>query len=778
MTLPGTPVTVRVTPRPYPVGGGGGGGPGLLAEPEYRVEGQLKVTGAARYAADARRPGTLWMAYARSPLPHARIVAVRTEAACSAAGVHAVLTGADLPAHARFGRRLQDWPVLCSDRVRFVGDRVAAVAAETREAAQEAARLIDVDYEPLPALLSPEDALADEAPPLHPQAAEYAYFGNRPARPHANMQGQLVVCVGSDAGRAEAFKSAYRVFEHTFRTPRQHQGHLEPHACLVWIDTDGVVHVVSTNKTPFSLRQQMARTIGLAEEQVVVDSQYIGGDFGGKGTSLDEYACYFLARATGRPVKAEMSYADELGAANPRHGALIHVRTAVDAEGHFLAHESRLVFDGGAYAAGKPIDGLVVRGGLSTLAAYRVPETRLELTTAYTNNLPGGHMRAPGEVQALFAGESHVDMIASALGIDRIEVRLRNVVTDGEANSIGERIRESRLADALAAARRELHWDTPVSPGHGRGLAAEIRHVGGGKTSLQFQLRPERATIEVLTGMVEQGAGAHTVIRRVAAAVLDLAPARIEVRYADTGSAPADPGAGGSRVTHVIGQAALDGAGRMKTALHELAAEAFGWPVEQVRLERDRFVAGAESASFEEVVERIGHGPPVSVVGSYGDAPHGHDEPADFNASVYGVEVEVDRATGAVRIVDAVQVVDVGTIINPLAHQGQLEGGFAFGLGAGLMEDLVVADGQVTTLTLGEYKLPTVMDMPSLRTVLLGTEVGPGPFGAKAVGEVTNSGVAPAIANAVADAVGARVTELPITSERVLAALPDHQKPR
>ncbi|HET6316480.1 MAG TPA: hypothetical protein VFG86_08480, partial [Chloroflexota bacterium] len=164
-----------MTPRPYPLGGGGGGGPGLLAEPEYRVEGQLKVTGAARYAADARRPGTLWMAYARSPLPHARIVAVRTEAACSAAGVHAVLTGADLPAHARFGRRLQDWPVLCSDRVRFVGDRVAAVAAETREAAQEAARLIDVDYEPLPALLSPEDALADEAPPLHPQAAEYAY---------------------------------------------------------------------------------------------------------------------------------------------------------------------------------------------------------------------------------------------------------------------------------------------------------------------------------------------------------------------------------------------------------------------------------------------------------------------------------------------------------------------------------------------------------------------------------------------------------------------------
>ncbi len=703
---------------------------------------------------------------------------MRTDAALALPGVHAILTGADLPAHARFGRRLQDWPVLCLDRVRFVGDRVAAVAAETREAALEAARLIDVDYEPLPALLAPEDALRSDAPVVHPDADTYTYFGTRPRLPHPNMQGQLVVSVGTDDGRAHAFRTAHRVFEHTFRTPRQHQGHVEPHACLVWFDAEGVVHVVSTNKTPFSLRQQMARTIGLAEDQVVVDSQYIGGDFGGKGTSLDEYACYFLARATGRPVKAEMTYADELGAANPRHTAAIHVRTAVDADGHFLAHESRLLFDGGAYAAGKPIDGLVLRGGLSTLAAYRVPETRLELTTVYTNNVPGGHMRAPGEVQALFSGESHVDMIASALGIDRIELRLRNVVADGEVNSIGERIRESRLADALAATRRELQWDTPLPAGRGRGVAAEIRHVGGGKTSLQFQLLPERGAIEVLTGMVEQGAGAHTVIRRVAAAALEVAPSRIQVRYADTASAPLDPGAGGSRVTHVIGQAALDGARRMKTTLEELAAEALGWPVEQVRLERDRFIADSESASFEEVVERVGRGGPVSVTGSYGDAPHAHDEPGDFNASVYGVEVEVDSATGAVRVVDAVQVVDVGTIVNPLAHQGQLEGGFAFGLGAGLMEDLVVADGQVTTLTLGEYKVPTVMDMPPLRTVLLATEIGPGPFGAKAVGEVTNSGVAPAIANAVADAVGARVTELPITAERVLNALEEAKKPR
>jgi CO/xanthine dehydrogenase Mo-binding subunit len=292
--------------------------------------------------------------------------------------------------------------------------------------------------------------------------------------------------------------------------------------------------------------------------------------------------------------------------------------------------------------------------------------------------------------------------------------------------------------------------------------------------------------------MVDQGAGAHTVIRRVAAAALSVAPERILVRYGDTSEALQDPGAGGSRVTHVVGQAALDGGQRLKTTLEDLAAEAFGWPAGEVRLEGDRFVAGTgplkdpsvrsggpddqvasgESASFDEVALRLGAGAPVEVVGRYGDVPHDHDEGGDFNAAVYAVEVEVDPETGTVRVRDALQVVDVGTVINPLAHQGQLNGGFAFGVGAALMEDLSVDDGgKVVALSLGEYKLPTSMDMPPLRTVLLHTPIGPGPFGAKAVGEVTNSGVAPAIANAIQDAIGARVMELPITAERVLKAL-------
>src|SRR5579859_4868149 len=261
----------------------------VLEQPEYRVDGPLKVRGRARYAADVRRAeGMLHLVYVRSPYAHALIRSVDVSRAQAVPGVHAILTGADLPPYARFGRRLQDWPVLAVERVRFIGDRVAAVAAETRQAAEEAAALVQVDYEELRVVSSPEEALAGDAPVLHPDAAEYVYLGGkRPPVPHPNVQGQVIVMVGSDQERAAAFKSACRIFEHTFTTPRQHQGYIEPHACAAWIEPDGTVRVVSTNKTPFTLRAQMSKTIGVPEEQIVVDSAFIGGDFGGKGTSFD-----------------------------------------------------------------------------------------------------------------------------------------------------------------------------------------------------------------------------------------------------------------------------------------------------------------------------------------------------------------------------------------------------------------------------------------------------------------------------------------------------------
>lgn len=737
-------------------------------EPEVRVEGLLKATGAARYAADFRMPGMLRAAFLASPLPHARIRSVDVAAARRVPGVHAVLTGRDI-GQVLFGRRLLDRPVLAVDRVRFAGERVAAVAAKSREAAEEAVDLIEVDYEELPAILTVDDALAPGAPIVHEQQDQYRYLGGeRPPVPHPNVQGRFVVTQG-EADIERALAAADRVFEHVFTTPRQHQGYIEPRATLVWIDDRDVVHVVTCNKAPFTLRSQMAAALGLSPEQIDIDGGFIGGDFGGKGYAVEEYACYFLARRTGRPVQAVASYADELAAGNPRHQATVRLRTGVDAGGRFVAHDARVVFDGGAYASAKPLPHLALAGGSSTLAAYRVPNARIEVMTVYTNTVPCGHMRSPGEVQALFAGESHVDMIAAELGIDRLEYRLRNVVRPGDPGASGHRFREARAVPVLETLAEASGWASrPSRPQVGRGISIGVRHIGGGKMSVRLRAGQD-GRIEVLTGLVDQGGGAQTVIARVAAATLSVAPARISVTRGSTRHAPADPGVGGSRVTHLASRATQAAAEELRRLLEAAATEQFGGG-RPLRLEQDSFVGDGVAVPFDEVAGRIA-APGLDAEGAYDASPHGPGEPGDFDFAACLVEVSVDPATGQPTVRDAMIVADVGTIINPVAHRGQLAGGFVFGLGAALMEELRVEDGTVTSSTLGEMKLPTAVDCPPLRIVHVPTQIGPGAFGAKMAGELINALVAPAVANAVADAAGARVTSLPVTAEKIHHAL-------
>lgn len=742
-----------------------------FATPERRIEGPLKVTGRARYSADVVMPGMLWAAFTISTVPHARIVSVDTSEALKVPGVHVVLTGQDV-GDARLGRRLMDWPVLARDRVLFIGDRVAAVAAETKAAAQEAAALVRVEYAELPAIFEPEQALADGAPILHPDADKYIYLGKtRPPVPHPNLQGYNLVQKG-EPDMEKAFAAADHVFEGTFTTPRQHQGYIEPRATLVWIEGE-TVYVQSTNKAPFALRQQLSRATGVAPDNIVVRAHFIGGDFGGKGLSIDEFVAYFLARATGRPIKCVMSYVDELQATAGRHSSIVRMRTGVTKDGRFVAHQSEVFFNAGAYAGGKPGEDLLPPGGVATLAAYNVPNTRLEVKGVYTNTVPAGHMRAPGEVQAIFAGESHVDDVARALGIDPMELRLRNAIRSGQSGPANERFRQPRAVEVLEALKREVRWgEEPLPPDVGRGLGISVRHIGGGKTSVVYRLLPG-GMVEVLTAVPDQGSGSHTVIRRVAASVLSVPEQRITVRFGDTATAPLDPGSGGSRVTHIAGQAAQAGAVALKRELQNLAAEVLGWPSGRVEIRKDAFVnldAPSDKRPFAKVADQISRGSPVEISGAYDGDVH-HDEGSDFNFAAFMAEVHVDRETGAVDVRDIVFSADVGAILNPVAHQGQIDGGFVYGLGGALMEELPIEDGKVTALNLGEYKLPTQMDTPPFRTVLVPTEVGPGPWGAKMAGEVSQSGVAPAIANAIRDAVGVRLTSLPVSAEKILANL-------
>jgi CO/xanthine dehydrogenase Mo-binding subunit len=747
----------------------------LLAVPEFRIDGPPKVTGEARYAGDKSMPGMLWAAFLGSPVPLGRIRAVDTSKAGSMPGVRAVITGANT-GRARFGRRLLDQPVLCWDLVRFVGDRVAAVAADTLEQAEAALGAIELDIEELTPNFDLETALTADAAVLHPaeEAATYQYLGGtRSEVPHPNMQGR----VGKKRGEPDieaVFARAPHVFEHTFTTARTHAGYMEPHATLVWIDADGRVHVVSTNKTPLSLRQQMATSLGMKPAEIVVEADYIGGDFGGKGYCVDEYGCYFLAKATGRPVKAVSRYADELAITNVRHASVIRLRSAVDDDGRLVAHDAFVLMDGGAYAAAKPLPALALAGGVAVISAYRVPNVRIEHQVVYTNTVPGGHVRAPGEVQAIFAGESHLDAIARELGMDPLEFRLRNVVRDGERGALGDNFREVKGAELLEAAAKAIDWERPRPANHGLGLSLGVRHVGGGAMSVAMRLHHD-GRIELITGLIEHGGGEWQVLRRVFALSAGVDESRVTITKRTTADQPPDQGVGGSRVTNIGGRAAQELGHELREWLEERLPRAVPNAPEGARLRRDALVdpeSGDRLAGFEELAAAlVPENEPLELTASHDAGTHGPDDPSDNNFAAYAIEVAVDPDTGSVRIEDAVIAVDVGTVINPVAHAGQIDGGFAFGVGAALIEELVVEDGIVVGRSLADSLLPTIRDVPPLRHVIVPTTLGPGGFGAKMAGEVSNAPAAPAIANAVADAVGVRMTHLPMTPERVLEAI-------
>jgi CO/xanthine dehydrogenase Mo-binding subunit len=721
----------------------------LFGTPEVRIEGRDKVSGRMQYTADIHRPNELWAAYATSPYAFAKIVKIDTTAALAVEGVRAVLTSADIGVR-RLGRNIYDWPVLAYEVVRFVGDRVAAVAAETREAAERAALLIEVEYEELKPVLDPFEALKPDAPILHPDHDQYlwkAYVGKTPPkRAHPNVQGGNAMRKG-EADLEPIFAQAHRVFEHSFVTPRQHAGFIEPKSTVVWIDQDETVHVVTPNKQPFNVREQMSNVTGLPKEKIVVEPSAIGGDFGGKGLTLDEFSCYYLAKATGRPVRRVDSYTDELQGGTTRHRAYITLKTAVDTDGTFLAHHSTVIYDGGAYGAGKP-GGTVTPGAGYTTVPYQVPNVKVDVTVVYTNTVPTAHVRSPGAPQLYFCWEQHADLMAEALGIDPLEFRLRNCVKQGDAFPTNEKIKDANAVMVLERLKQELKPLVPA-PGRGRGYGLVVWHLGAGKTAVQMRLNADGSVV-VFTGVPDQGAGAFTVVRRVAAAALGIAPDKVDVQRLPTDTALEDPGAGASRVTHIVGGATAVAAQKL--------------------IEKVAETAGTGGSLAERAAKACANGP-LEVVGAY-DGNHDASHPADFSFVVCAVDVDVDRETGAFRIADALLIADVGQIINPIGHQGQIDGGFIYGLGNAIMEEMPLDEsGKVTTLSLGEYKLPTIADIPPFRTVLVQAAAGEGPFGAKAAGELGNTAIPAAVANAVARAVGVRLMEYPVTSERIFSAL-------
>lgn len=736
-----------------------------IGKPVPRVDSFEKVSGVAVFASDYVLPGTLWGKAARSYLPHARILKVDTSRAKSYTGVVAVLTAEEIP-DILIGKRLHDMPMLARDRVRFVGEKIAVVAAEDPDVAAEAAALIEVEYGELPAVFDPVEAMQEGAPVLHERMASYMNLPQLPSK-LPNVHSEVRYAIGN---LEEGFRQATRLFENTFRTQLVHQGYLEPHAATVAIDSSGRIQVWASTKTPYGLRRNLAYAVGVPEEKIVVNLLPLGGDFGAKSSLMDVPLCYFIAKRTGRPVKMVMSYEEELMAASPRHPSVIKIKSGVTEDKKVCAQKVEVVFNSGAYGALKPNRQVGLSGPENGAGAYSIPNVVIDAYSAYTNCVPCGHMRAPGEPQVMFAVESQMDMIARGLGMDPAEFRLLNVLKDEDLVPTGHGLEQVRCRETIEAAVKACNWGKPKPRANiGRGIAVSHRHIGRGESSAEVSLERD-GQVSLVTAVPDTGTGAHTILGQIVAETLTIPQDQVKVIVGNTDLLPFDDGSSGSRVSHVAGQAALRAATAVKEQLLEEAAKALGCQAEEVVLKRGRFHARAQrkrAMSFRFLADAIFEkGTEIRARKTY----EGSYPPVTcFVAQV--AQVEVDRETGSVKVLKIITVHDVGTILNPLTHQGQIEGGVIQGLGFALIEELKTEQGRITALNLGDLKLPNIQDVPDLTTVLVQEPAGSVPFNGKSIGEHSISPVAASVANAVFDAVGVRVTELPITSERVYSAL-------
>ena len=732
----------------------------VIGQSEPRTEMMGKVTGGARYTSDVLLPGTLWAKTLRSPYPHARIARIDTSRAEKAPGVRAVLTGADVKG-ILYGRRYRDVPVLAQDRVRFIGERVAAVAADDLEAARHAVELIQVDYEELPAVLNPIDALQEGAPILHPEVNSYHGL----PKPLENPSNAYVRDVFERGDLQAGFDQSDLIVENTFTVPRVHQGFLEPHCCLVCIDDQNRAQVWSPNKVPHGLKQSLSTATGISPESIRVNPVSIGGDFGGKGAPMDEPICYFLARRAGRPVKMVMEYQEELLAGAPRHAALFELKTGVKRDGTMVAHQARGILDSGAYGGFRP--GAVVGGAAHGAGLYKVPHSRVEVLRVYTNNIPGGQMRAPGEPQAFFAAESQIDCVARRLGMDPVEFRLKNLIEEGDQTLTGHHYKEVKARETLNAAIKSAGYKASKRKGIGRGVAMGYRAPGGGATSVGVEMTADGLVI-IHTSYYEQGTGTYTTLRQIVAEELSLSPDEIRINILDTDlGVPFDSGIGGSRGTRVATGAAFQAAHQVKEEMLEAAARLLGWPRAEIMLKGREILQKktGHRRRWDKLLREMGR----SIFHQAVNRDDEHSPVTAFAAQV--AEVAVDVETGEVTLLRLTTAHDTGVIVNPNGHQGQIEGGVIQGVGYGLIEEVSVDQGRVTTLNIGDYKLPNVKDIPKLKTVIVKADNGVGPYKTKGIGENPISPVAPAIANAIEDAVGVRIHDLPITSEKVYKAL-------
>ncbi len=758
-----------------------------VGKPERKVDAVKLATGKPCFVDDIELRGMLHAALLTSPHAHARIRDIDAAKARALPGVHAVLTHKDLP-RIPYTTAGQSWPepgphdqYSLDNVVRFVGDRVAVVAAETPEIAQRALDLIEVDYEILPAVLDLRRAMDPGAPCIHPEPDSY--------RIH-DASRNLAARIEAEVGNVEqGFAESHLVVEGEYIVPQVQQTPLEPHIVITYWDEDERLIVRTSTQVPFHVRRIIAPIIGLPPRRIRVIKPRIGGGFGVKQEVLIEDLAAHLTIATGRPVRFEYSREQEFRSSRSRHPQILKMRTGVKRDGTMVANEMIVLANTGAYGT----HALTVQSntGSKSLPLYRAPNIRFVADVVYTNLPPPGAFRGYGVPQGIFALESHMDEVAKALGMDPIAFRQKNWIRQGDENPLSVALGEGKeglvqviqscgLPGCIEKGKAAIGWDEQRGhPGNGRikrgvgvaiamhGTAIAGLDMGGASIKLN-----DDGSFNVLVGATDLGTGSDTVLAQIGAEVLGVPVSDIIIHSSDTDFTPFDTGAYASSTTYISGGAVKKAAEQVREQICEVAGRMLNAPPDALHLENRRVIAlDGRSVSISDVALHSLHVENQHQIMATASTMS-YDSPPPFAAQF--AEVEVDSETGVVRVVKMVSAVDCGKAINPATAEGQIEGGATQALGYGTCEEMLYDEqGALLTTDFTTYHIYRADEMPAHETFLVETSDPFGPYGAKAVAEIPIDGMAPAIANAVADALGVRVREIPLTPERVWQAMRD-----
>ena len=736
-----------------------------------RLESNDKATGRAEYIHTMRLPGMLHAKVFRSDTPHGRILSIDTADAAALPGVYGVYTGEDIlkvmPVP-YYGPAFHDQPILALEKVRYVGEPVAVVLAEDPHVAEEAAQLIYAEYEELPAVYDEVEAMTSEAI-VHEELKPAGMF---PDLKHLVGRRDTNVALDYHLRRGEtegAFADAAHVFEHTFRTQQTMHTPLEPMATLAE-QREGRLILHSSSQSPSFVRIEIARLLGWPENKVRVRVPFLGGGFGAKVYIKTEALAAALALLANRPIKYAQTMEEQFYTIS-KHPSTFRIKSGIDGSGKILARECEVWWNGGAYADIGPR--VTQKSGFTAAGPYDIENVSIDSYALYTNRPPAGALRGFGIPQLVWAYESHTDLIARELGVDPMAFRRQNILKNGRPQAVGTTLVDTEIDGVLAELDRRMNWSGPFEKGEGtvkrgRGIAVGFKASISPTTSMAIVNVNADGSVIVHCSTTDMGQGSDTVMAQIAAEVLGVGVDKVIVIHPDTDVTPYDMSTLGSRSTYHMGHAVRLAATEARDKLAEMAKElglpeGTNAPVDELFRRKYGMQAG----------NIIGSG---SFIPPY--KPTDHDTGQSPEATPYwmigatGIELSVDAETGHVTIERLITVADLGTALNPEIVATQLSGAAIMQLGFTMTEEMVYDSGQVTNANLADYKIPGFFDIPPvMENIVVEAEQKSGPFGAKGVGESGTFGVSPAIANAVDDAVGVRITEMPLTPEKVFRAL-------